>query len=187
MNLTRREFICLTSSALTSAKIFGQTKRRIIVLGAGLSGLLTAYELTQKGFDVTIIEARNRIGGRIVTLRESFKDKQFVELGGELIGNGYKRFLNYAKKFDIKFEEVSSANKTGGSVTNLQKGIGTSAILKGKLYPINSVLTANPYNLSADEAKDSPPTILIKNIVAMVTKVRTNPPKDLKEIEELQK
>jgi uncharacterized protein with NAD-binding domain and iron-sulfur cluster len=148
MNLTRREFIFSASSVLLSTKVFSQTNRRVLILGAGLAGLSAAYELVQKGFDVTIVEARKRIGGRVVTLREPFKDNQFVELGGELIGDGYKRFLNYARKFDIKFEEVSSASETGGSVTNLQKGIGTSAILKGKLYPVNSVLIANPYNLA---------------------------------------
>ena len=121
-----------------------------------------------------VLEARNRIGGRIFTLREPFADNQSVELGGELIGDGYKRFLNYAKKFDIKFEEVSSATETGGSVTNLNKGIGTSAIVQSKLYPIGSVLDANPYNLLAEEAKDLPPTILIKNIVAMASEVRAN-------------
>ncbi len=178
MNLTRREFIFSTSSVLLSKSIFSQTKRQsVIVLGAGLSGLSAAFELAQKGFDVIILEARNRIGGRILTLREQFKDNQSVELGGELIGDGYKRFLNYAKKFDIKYEEVSSATETGGSVTNLQKGIGTSAILKGKIYPVGSVLDANPYNLSAEEAKDLPPTILIKNIVAMAGEVRANPAK----------
>ena len=177
MNLTRREFIFSMSAAFVSGKVFGQTRRRVIVLGAGLSGLSSAFELVQKGFEVTVLEARNRIGGRVVTLREPFKDNQSVELGGELIGDGYKRFLNYAKQFDIKFEEVSSAIGTGGSVTNLQKGIGTSAILKGEIYPAGSILDANPYNLSADEAKDLPPTILIKHIVAMASEVRANPSK----------
>jgi monoamine oxidase len=174
MKLTRREFVLSTSGLLMAKSIFSQTKRRVIVLGAGLSGLSAAYELAQKGFEVTVVEARNRIGGRVVTLREPFADNQSVELGGELIGDGYKRFLGYATKFDIKFEEVSSANQTGGSVTNLQKGIGTSAILKGKLYPFGANLDANPYNLSADEARDLPPTILIKNIVAMASEVRAD-------------
>jgi len=177
MNLTRREFIFSTSAVFVSAKVFSRTKRRVLILGAGLSGLSAAFELAQKGFDVMVIEARNRIGGRVQTLREPFADNQTVELGGELIGDGYKRFLNYAKRFDIKFEEVSSTTETGGSVTNLQKGIGTSAVLKGKFYPIGSTLEANPYNLSAEEARDLPPTLLIKNIVAMASEVRANPAK----------
>ena len=177
MKLPRRNFLLLTGAGLLAQNISAQTKRHILILGAGLSGLSAAYELAQKGFDVTVLEARNRIGGRVVTLREPFKDNQTVELGGELVGDGYKRFLNYAKKFDIKFEEVSSATETGGSVTNLQKGIGTSAILKGKIYPFGSVLDANPYNLPAEEAKDLPPTILIKHIIAMASEVRANPAK----------
>ena len=56
MNLTRREFIFSTSAALLSSKVFSQTKRRILVLGAGLSGLSTAYELAQKGFEVVVLK-----------------------------------------------------------------------------------------------------------------------------------
>ena len=174
MNLSRREFIFSTTAAFFPAKFFAQKRQSVIVLGAGLSGLSAAFELARGGFDVVILEARNRIGGRVQTLREPFKDNQSVELGGELIGDGYKRFLNYAKKFDIKYEEVSGATETGGSVTNLNKGIGTSAILKGKIYPIGSNLSANDYNLTDNEL---PPTVLIKNIVAMAGEVRANPSK----------
>ena len=179
MKLNRREFLLLTGAGFLSRPLcsFAQTKRRVLILGAGLSGLSAAYELSAKGFDVIIVEARNRIGGRVVTLREPFRDDQTVELGGELVGDGYKRFLNYAKKFGIEFEELRGATETGGSVTNLNKGIGTSAILKGKLYPVGSNLDANPYNLSGDEARELPPTVLIRNIVAMASETRAAPSK----------
>lgn len=154
-----------------------QTKNRVLILGAGLSGLSAAYELALKNYDVTVLEARDRIGGRVVTLREPFRDNQSIELGGELIGDGYKRFLNYARQFGIEYEEIPSAVQTGGSVASLQKGIGTSAVLKGKLFPVGSSLESNPYNLTGDEAKDLPPTLLFKYILAMASEVRANPAK----------
>src|SRR4028118_1136711 len=43
--------------------------RKVVVLGAGISGLVTAYELKRAGWDVTVIEARERIGGRVWTVR----------------------------------------------------------------------------------------------------------------------
>ena len=37
---------------------------RVVVIGAGFSGLAAAYELSKAGYDVTVAEARNRVGGR---------------------------------------------------------------------------------------------------------------------------
>ena len=43
--------------------------RKVVILGAGISGLVSAYELRRAGWDVTVLEARNRIGGRSWTVR----------------------------------------------------------------------------------------------------------------------
>ncbi|MFB0947699.1 MAG: NAD(P)/FAD-dependent oxidoreductase [Spirosomataceae bacterium] len=51
----------------------------ILIIGAGLSGLLAAYRLKNKGFNVKVVEARNRIGGRIYT--KTTEDKTPVEMG----------------------------------------------------------------------------------------------------------
>lgn len=40
-------------------------KQRIIVIGAGVSGLACSQELKQRGYDVLVIEARSRVGGRL--------------------------------------------------------------------------------------------------------------------------
>jgi monoamine oxidase len=164
MKINRREFLSATGVALISSTVFAKTKKRVIVAGAGLAGLSAAYELSLKGFDVTVIEGRNRVGGRVFTLKEPFTDGQFVELGGELVGDGYKRLLGYAKKFGVDYEEVPDEVQTSGSVATLQGGIGTTAVMKGKLYPVGSLLNPHPYDLKGDEAAMLPPNLLGKYV-----------------------
>lgn len=81
-----------------------------IVIGAGASGLLTAIELLKKGHQVTIIEGRDRTGGRIHTHAKGFTFP--VELGAEFIhGNQEltKEILDAAK--------LSATPVTGDFVT----------------------------------------------------------------------
>ncbi|MBJ7343123.1 MAG: NAD(P)-binding protein, partial [Solirubrobacteraceae bacterium] len=69
--LSRREALALAATA-TGALVAGCAdsapaagRKRIIVVGAGLAGLGAAATLRARGFDVTVVEARERIGGRV--------------------------------------------------------------------------------------------------------------------------
>ena len=53
------------------------TPRRVIVIGAGMAGLVAAFELQRAGHDPVIIEAQGRVGGRVLTIREPFSDGLF--------------------------------------------------------------------------------------------------------------
>lgn len=176
MKITRREFL-LTSSGLllaSGSRLYAQKRKHIIIAGAGLAGLSAAYELSNKGFDVTIIEGRDRVGGRVFTLRKPFSDGLQVEAGGELIGDGYRRLLGYADKFGIDYEELSEEVETAGSISEVQDGIGTTAYMKGKLYERGSVLKKHPYGLKGDEAKVLPPTLYGTNIRKLYNEIRQN-------------
>jgi monoamine oxidase len=67
---------------------------RIIVVGAGLAGLSAARQLVQGGHDVAVIEAGSRLGGRVRTVREPFRDGQYVESGAEWIDTHHHRMLD---------------------------------------------------------------------------------------------
>lgn len=77
---------------------------RVLVLGAGLAGLVAARYLERAGAAVTIVEARERIGGRVLTMREGFADGQHAELGADLIEEEQVPVLELAKA--LKLETV---------------------------------------------------------------------------------
>src|ERR1700757_3477091 len=80
-------------------------KRSCIVIGAGLSGLAAAYALAEEGWKVTVLDARDRIGGRVFTHRfEGYKAAShfYCELGGEWIGRGHKRMKPQCKQFNLE-------------------------------------------------------------------------------------
>ena len=53
--------------------------------GGGLAGLTAAFELQRRGARVTVVEARDRVGGRVWTRRDGFDEGQHAEAGGDLI------------------------------------------------------------------------------------------------------
>jgi monoamine oxidase len=80
-----------------------------IIIGAGATGLMAAYELIKAGKKVTILEARNRIGGRCYT----FSGDDFttpIELGAEFIHGELPLTLKLLKEAGIKYEAVSGDN-----------------------------------------------------------------------------
>lgn len=65
------------------------TPRRVVVVGAGLAGLTVALDLRRTGWDVVVLEARRRVGGRVLTERGRFRAGQHAELGGESIDDNH--------------------------------------------------------------------------------------------------
>ncbi len=169
--MKRRQFLFATAAASAgsllmpaSALATWQSNRRVVIAGAGLSGLAAAYELAKAGFLVVLIEARTRSGGRIFTLREPFADGLYVETGGEVLGNGYKRFLQYANELNVAVDEVQSAPPRGQRI-----------ILKGKEYAAGVAPKPHPYRLKGEEAELAPPMLLAKHIGAMIQETANNP------------
>jgi monoamine oxidase len=74
----------------------------VIVAGAGLAGLSAARELESRGAAVTVVEARNRVGGRVWTLRGQFAARQHAEAGADLIEADQEHVLALAKALGLE-------------------------------------------------------------------------------------
>ncbi|MDD7913290.1 flavin monoamine oxidase family protein [Polaribacter ponticola] len=77
-------------------------KKNILIIGAGISGLYLGYQLKNKGFSIKILEANNRIGGRIYT-KENHKTK--VELGATWLWRYNEELLKACKELKISLFE----------------------------------------------------------------------------------
>src|SRR5260221_9185323 len=107
---TRRDF--LKASALLAAgavlpktfNINSITNPKVLIMGAGFSGIAAAYKLVQKGFDVTVLEARNRISGRVFSFEIDKAEKLVIELGGEWVGASHTRIQELCKEFGLILE-----------------------------------------------------------------------------------
>jgi len=75
---------------------------RVIVAGAGLAGLAAARDLEHAGASVVVCEARDRVGGRVHTLRDGFAHGQHAEAGADLIEGAHRHLLDLATAVGLK-------------------------------------------------------------------------------------
>ena len=116
MAITRRQFLRRSAIAVAGAGLYRtQTSgaaavilsgpaRKVLILGAGMAGLVAGHELVKLGHDVTILEARTRPGGRVHTLREPFSDGLYAEAGAARIPDEHELTLKYVKEFELPLE-----------------------------------------------------------------------------------
>ena len=94
-----------------------QTDRpqRIAIIGAGISGLVSAWLLKRAGHDVSIFEASTRTGGRIRTLRDRFTNGLYAEAGAMRIPGHHRQTLWLAERLGLSL--VPYRNACGHALT----------------------------------------------------------------------
>lgn len=107
--MNRRSFI--QNSALASAAVLFSPnivigkKPKVIIIGAGLAGLAAAKKLKQNKIDFIIVEARNRIGGRVHSHKIDEQENLVVELGAEWVGQSHHTIRNMCEEFNLKLDD----------------------------------------------------------------------------------
>ncbi|MEH2126699.1 flavin monoamine oxidase family protein [Nostoc sp.] len=116
-NWNRREFLWGMSQSALALLVMGRASGQVVaankstsvlVLGAGLSGLYTALLLEAKGLSVRVLEARERVGGRIQTL-DDIPGKP--EAGGQALSEEYHRLLALAERLQVPTEHSKGLDK----------------------------------------------------------------------------
>jgi monoamine oxidase len=108
MSLDRRQFLLRTAGAAALAALprrpawAADDAADVIVVGAGLAGLNAALILEEAGLEVIVLEARDRVGGKILTFADV---PGLPEAGGQSIGSGYGRILDAARRGGVVLED----------------------------------------------------------------------------------
>lgn len=107
--MKRREFLvslgAVTAGLAFAPNVFTQRKpKTCIVIGSGLAGLAAAFKLKNAGWDVTVLEGRSRVGGRVFS--HTFRDTNLIcELGAEWVGESHERMHALCGDFKIPLQK----------------------------------------------------------------------------------
>ena len=196
-HISRRSFIKKTGavsslaalSPISISSIFkgSSDDKRIIVVGAGLAGLSCAYELDQAGFNVILIEARSRPGGRVRTYRDSFADNLYAEMGAEYVDSTDNFVKQYCNTFGLK---VLPAKQYDGvyvrgrrySMKGIQSGtdlLPFEGIQKGKLFGQEVQYIQKWIDLVKQKGANSPEVLALDNMSVEEVLKKGGAPKDI--------
>ena len=104
----------------------GGNGKKVIILGAGLAGMTVAYELQKLGYSCTILEARERTGGRCWSIRNgskhserdrqtvtaNFDEGQYFNAGPSRIPHNHELTLHYCKELGVPIQVYNNVNES---------------------------------------------------------------------------
>jgi monoamine oxidase len=134
---SRRDFLRRSLAAAVVASPSRQAAAPVVVVGAGLAGLRAAALLREAGRQVTVLEARQRSGGRVLTIRAPFDDGLIGEAGPIRIAGAHRAVLRAVREHKLTLVPFESSNgapldpaaaKSG--LRGDERGLGSRALLE---------------------------------------------------------
>ena len=107
---------------------------RVIIVGAGFAGLSAAWVLADAGVDVTVLEARDRVGGRVWSWELVPGDKgTVIERGAEFVLDGYEHLTTWVGRLGLELANTTMSyyvrEPRGGVPVTVAEVAATAAIL----------------------------------------------------------
>lgn len=161
---SRRGFLAASTFPLLAPRALVRAAgpdRRVLVVGAGLAGLSAATLLVEKGYEVTVVEARDRPGGRIWTWREPWKDGQWLEAGAPGGPDTARRMAKWCETLGL---ELAALRATAPSELLLH--------LRGETFPARELIERNPYGLPLELAKVPPNALMARYVDPVAAKMK---------------
>ena len=83
----------------------------VVIVGAGLAGLAAAVTLMRAGVPVWILEADDRVGGRVLTVRAPFDDGLYAEAGGEFVDGGHLLLHEFLRQYQLPLLPIPDGHR----------------------------------------------------------------------------
>jgi len=104
-----QEYVDIMKNGIRSQFKDGKPKK-VAIVGAGLAGLVAGYELKRAGHNPIILEAQQRVGGRVYTLRDPFAEGLYAEVGAMRIPRAHALTMAYIEKFGLPTNDFTMDN-----------------------------------------------------------------------------
>ena len=127
--------------------------KRVLIVGAGLSGLIAGYEPVRAGHEVTILEGQERPGGRVRTMCSPFSASLIAEAGAGRISINHDWTLAYTKRFGLTLDPFFPAN------------LVSFAVMDGRRIPLTSATRLTAEMGFTPEEQQLGPTGIVEKYV----------------------
>ena len=132
---------------------------RIAIIGAGIAGLNAAWQLRKKGLEATVYEARNRVGGRMLSRVGVVEPGIVSDIGGSLVNTDHADLRGLLKEFDLDlYNRRSDAGRLNVRATGWfvdKRNVDEAEIAEG-LRSIANQIVADAERVDADFEKLAP-------------------------------
>jgi monoamine oxidase len=160
----RREFLKALGVAALAGSLprasWAQNRSDVLVIGAGLSGLAAALLLEESGANVRVIEGRNRVGGRVESVRAL---PGAPESGGTGFSPGYARLVGAARRYGVELIDVLPTLKY----------YGVREIFLGGQHVPAAEWPTHPENPFPAQSRDTPPWRYLQGLIAANNPLKT--------------